>query len=87
MFLKRFGVDGEDRLPNESSLHEVCRTCRTSPAKTKNVRRRAPVKFNQMSDEEVEMSGIAQKNFVYTVSTTFLASPTYSTIFASVDKD
>ena len=48
------------------SLHEVRRTCRTSPAKMKNVRRRTPVKFNQMSSEEVKMSGEAQKNFVYT---------------------
>ncbi len=54
----------------ESSLHEVRRTCRTSPAKMKNVRRRAPVKFNQMSGEEVKMSGEAQKNFVYTVKET-----------------
>ncbi len=51
----------------EGSLHEVRQTCRTSPAKMKNVRRRAPVKFNQMSGEEVKMSGEAQKNFVYTV--------------------
>ncbi len=51
------------RLPN-SSLHEVRRT---SPAKVKNVRRRATVKFNQMSGEEVKMSGEAQKNFVYSV--------------------
>ncbi len=36
------------------SLHEVRRTCRTSPAKMKNARRRAPVKFNQMSGEEVK---------------------------------
>ena len=50
----------------KNSLHEVRRTCRTSPAKIENVRRRAPVKFNQMSGEEVEMSGEAQKNFVYT---------------------
>ena len=48
-----------------SSLHEVRRTCRTSPVKTKNVWRRATVKFNQMSGEEVKMSGEAQKDFVY----------------------
>ena len=30
------------------------------------VRRRAHVKFNQMSGKEVKMSGEAQKNFVYT---------------------
>ncbi len=41
------------------SLHEVRRTCRTSPAKIENVRRRAPV--NQMSGKEVEMSGEAKK--------------------------
>ncbi len=41
------------------SLHEVRRTCRTSPAKMKNVWRRATVEFNQMSGE-------AKKNFVYT---------------------
>ncbi len=34
------------------------------PAKIKNVRRRAPVEFNQMSGKEVRMSG--EKNFVYT---------------------
>ncbi len=49
----------------KGSLHEVRRTCRTSPAKTENVRRGATVKFNQMSGEEVKMSGEAQKNFVY----------------------
>ncbi len=38
------------------------------PAKMKNVRQRAPVKFNQMSGEEVQMSGEAKKNFVYTDS-------------------
>ncbi len=52
------------KAPNFYSLHEVRRTCRTSPAKIKNVRRKAPVKFNQMSGEEVEMSSEAQKNFV-----------------------
>ena len=38
--------------------------------------RRAPVKFNQMSSEEVKMSGEGQKNFVYTASTKWLI--TYS---------
>ncbi len=46
------------------SLHKVRRTCRTSPATIKNVRQMAPVKFNQMSGEEVKMSGQAKKNFV-----------------------
>ena len=49
-----------------SSLHEVRRTCRTCPAKLKNDRRGPPVKFNQMSGEEVQMSGEAKRNFVYT---------------------
>ncbi len=42
-------------------LHEVRRTCRTCPATMKNVRRRAPLEFNQMSGDEVEMSGEAKK--------------------------
>ncbi len=50
----------------KSSLHEVRRTCRTSTAKIRNVRGRTAVKFTQMSDEKVKMSGEAQKNFVYT---------------------
>ena len=38
------------------------------PGENKNVRRRAAVKFNQMSGEKVKMSGEAKKNFVYTVN-------------------
>ncbi len=49
--------------PCTCSLHEVRRTCRTSPAKKKW--RRAPAKFNQMSGDEVEMSGKAKKLCVH----------------------
>ncbi len=57
-------VDWYDTVYTKFAGHGAA--CRTSPAKIKNVRRRVPVKFNQMSGEEVEMSGEAQKNFVYT---------------------
>ncbi len=44
---------------------EIRRTRRTCPANFGNVRRRALVKFNQMSGEKLQMSGEAQKNFAY----------------------
>ncbi len=51
---KRFVRRVAEKNPSMGSLHEVRRTCRTSPAKMKNVRRRTPVKFNQMSGKEVK---------------------------------
>ncbi len=50
-----------EKIYFRTSLHEVRRTCRTSPAKMKNVRQRATVKLNQMSGEEVKMYSEAQK--------------------------
>ena len=47
----------------KNSVREVRRTC---PASFQNVRRRAAVKFNQMSGEKVQMSGEAKKDFAYT---------------------
>ncbi len=49
--------------PTHSSLREVRRTCL---ANFQNVRRRAAVKFNQMSGEKLQMSGEAKKDFAYT---------------------
>ena len=46
-------------------VREIRRTRRTCPAIFENVRRRAVVKFNQMSVEKLEMSGEAQNNFAY----------------------
>ncbi len=51
-----------------SSVREVRRTRRTCPANFQNVRRRATVKFNQMSGEKLEMSGEAKKDFAYTAT-------------------
>ena len=48
------------------SVREVRRTRRTCPANFQNVRRRAAVKFNQMSGEKLQMSGEAEKDFAYT---------------------
>ncbi len=44
-------------------LPEIRRSRRTCPANFQNVRRRAVVKFNQMSGERPQMSGEAQKVF------------------------
>ncbi len=56
-----------------------------SPAKIKNVRRRATVKFNQMSGKEVKMSGEAQKNFVYTVGVRLRLGPCNNIAFAQIN--
>ncbi len=54
------------RVPALPSVREVHRTRRTCPANFQNVRRRAAVKFNQMSGEKLQMSGEAEKDFAYT---------------------
>ncbi len=51
----------------DCSVREVRRTRRTCPANFQNVRRRAAVKFNEMSGEKLQMSGEAKKDFAYTV--------------------
>ena len=48
---------------NNTRLPEIRRSRRTCPANFQNVRRRAVVKFNQMSGERLQMSGEAQKVF------------------------
>ncbi len=53
-------------LGQKNSVREVRRTRRTCPANFQNVRRRAAVKFNQMSGEKFQMSGEAKKDFAYT---------------------
>ena len=44
-------------------LPEIRRSRRTCPANFQNVRRRAAVKFNQISGEKLQMSGEAEKVF------------------------
>ncbi len=48
------------------SVHEICRTRLTCPMNFQNVRRRAAVKFNQMSGKNLQMSSEAQTVFTYT---------------------
>ncbi len=57
----KFAVLGLSKIDNR--LPEIRRSRRTCPANFRNVRRRAVVKFNQMSGERLQMSGEAQKVF------------------------
>ncbi len=59
--MKRRKKGGKD-----NSVREVRRTRRTCQANFQNVRRRAAVKFNQMSGGKHQMSGQAKKDFAYT---------------------
>ena len=52
-------------LVTNCRVHEICQSRRTCPANFGNVRRRAVVKFNQMSCKKLEMSSEAQNNFAY----------------------
>ncbi len=54
------------KLTRICSARKVWRTWWTSRAKIKNVGLRVPVKFNQMSGEEVKILSEAQNHFMYT---------------------
>ncbi len=62
----------ESLLLFSDRVREIRRTRQTYPANFGNVRRRAVVKFNQMSGEKLEMSGKAQNNFAYSDFLSFL---------------
>ena len=66
----------------DTRVLSIRRTRRTCPANFGNVRRRAVVKFNQMSGKKLEMSGQAQNKFAYSAMSeccvTFLQNQIYN---------